>query len=111
MTPNSVSHGAIRREATTPMLKPKTTRATRPDGTVFGSVIMKKRKMKISGEVMMIHQKWAPPIGVNDQRVVIVWPSAARMPMPTARVIQKVRPMASRCRRPQMNRPPAKITT
>ena len=66
------------------MLNPKTTRATRPDGTVFGSVIMKKRKMKISGEVMMIHQKWAPPIGVNDQRVVIVWPSAARMPMPTA---------------------------
>ena len=63
--PNSVFHGAIRIDAITPTEAPNTMRATRPLGTVRGSVIMKYRKMKISGDVRMIHQKCDPSIGIE----------------------------------------------
>ena len=36
--------------------RPNTTRPTRPAGTVFGSVIMKNRKISTSGEVTITRQ-------------------------------------------------------
>ena len=95
---------------TTPIAVPYAMRPTRPDGTVRGSVIMKNRKIRISGDVMMIHQKWAPVIGVNDQRVVIEWSARARTPIPAASEIQSAAPSPSSRSLLQMNRPPATMT-
>ena len=110
LAPNSVSQGAMSTADTTPIAVPNTMRATRPAGTVRGSVIMKNRKIRISGDVMMIHQKWVPVIGVNDQRVVIEWSARASTASPAASEIQSAAPSPSRRRRLQMNRPPATMT-
>ena len=53
---------------------PNTIRPTRPAGTVFGSVIMKNRKISTSGEVTITRQKSNPVTGANDQRATIAVP-------------------------------------
>lgn len=65
--PNSMPWGAMSRVATTPNTAAKTTRARRPDGIVFGSVIMNNWKMRISGEVTSVSQKSAPHTGSGAQ--------------------------------------------
>ncbi len=54
--PNSSVCGAIMSVHATATRKPNRTRPTRPDGTVFGSVIMKNRKISSSGENMITRQ-------------------------------------------------------
>ena len=54
--PNSLVCGAISRVLATATRKPNAIRPRRPVGTVFGSVIMKKRKIRTSGEVMITRQ-------------------------------------------------------
>ena len=54
--PNSSVWGAIRRVLATATRTPNTTRPARPGGTVFGSVIMKNRKIRTSGEVTITRQ-------------------------------------------------------
>ena len=49
--PNSSVWGAMSSVLTTATSSPNTTRPTRPAGMVFGSVIMKNRKISTSGEV------------------------------------------------------------
>ena len=71
LAPNSVVCGAISNVLTTATPAAKISRATRPAGTVFGSVIMKKRKIKISGDVTIVHQKRESHTGSNDQLAVM----------------------------------------
>ena len=54
---NSVCIGAIRSAANSPIPTAYARRGPRLPGTVFGSVIMKNRKTRISGEVTSTHQK------------------------------------------------------
>ena len=103
---NSVVCGAISSVLTKATDAANASRATRPAGTVFGSVIMKKRKISTSGEVTITHQNREPHTGVNDQRAVMQCPEAATTPMPAASVIQNAADMASRCRRRVMSTPP-----
>ena len=103
---NSVVCGAISSVLTTATHAAKTSRATRPAGTVFGSVIMKNRKISTSGDVTITHQKREPHTGANAQRAVMQCPEAATTPMPAASVIQNAADMASRCRRRVMSTPP-----
>ena len=51
--------------------KPNTTRLVRPDGTVFGSVSMKNRKIRTSGEVTITRQYSKPQTGENAQRATM----------------------------------------
>ncbi len=111
LAPNSVAHGAMSSVQTTPSTAPNTIRAVRPDGTVLGSVIMKNRKMKISGEVITTHQKCHPLTGVNDHRVVMLWPVMASTASPAASDSHSARLSPSNRSRPQIQNPPAKITT
>ena len=67
LVPNSLVWGAMSRVLATATRKPKTTRPTRPAGEVFGSVIMKNRKIRTSGEVTMTRQKSTPQTGANAQ--------------------------------------------
>ena len=57
-------------------------------GIVFGSVIMKKRKTRISGEKTRIRQSSQPSIGPRCQRAVIAWPVAASTASPAAKATQ-----------------------
>ena len=57
LVPNSLVCGAIRSVLATATRMPNTTRPTRPAGTVFGSVIMKNRKISTSGEMTITRQK------------------------------------------------------
>ncbi len=109
MAPNSVVWGAINNVHTIATPIPNTTRATRPAGVVFGSVIMKNRKIRISGENTITHQKCAPHTGSNDHRAVMQWPEAANTPMPTASVSQNAADIPSRCRRAVISRPPTRM--
>ena len=61
----------------------------RSSGIVLGSVIMKKRKTRISGEETSSHQNSAPSIGPTCQAAVIVCPLAASTPIPAANASQK----------------------
>ena len=63
----------------------------RPAGTVLGSVIMKNRKIRTSGEVTITRQKSKPQTGANAQFAVMQWPEPASRPIPTTSVIQKRR--------------------
>jgi hypothetical protein len=56
LVPNSFVCGAIRSVLATATRKPKAILPRCVVGTVFGSVIMKKRKMRTSGEVMITRQ-------------------------------------------------------
>src|SRR5437879_5178637 len=58
-----------------------TTRATRPIGAVRGSVIMKNRKMRISGEVTRTDQNSHPLTEPTCQRAVIACPLSTTMPI------------------------------
>src|SRR6266851_7698601 len=60
---------------------PKTTLATGPSGTVLGSGIMNKAKIRISGEVTRIRQSSEPHMGVTCQLATMQWsgaPTSAR---------------------------------
>ena len=103
---NSVVVGAIRSTARSPI-------ATRVDATlaiscgdVFGSVIMKKRKMSTSGEKTSTRQNSKPVIGPRCQRAVISWPAAAITPIPIANVTQNVTAIASRWSRSRIVKTP-----
>ena len=100
----------MRSVLTTATRTPNTIRPTWPVGVVFGSVIMKNRKMRTSGEVTMTRQKSMPQTGVNAQFAVMQWPDPASRPVPIASVIQNAAASPSRCRRRVMSRPPAMIT-
>ena len=82
----------------------------RPSGIVFGSVIMKKRKIRISGEVTSSHQKSQPVIGPTCQRAVIECPLTASRAMPAANVSQKPTAIASRRSRVRIAKPPTTMT-
>ena len=107
MVPNSSVCGAMSRVLATATSRPNTTRPTRPAGTVFGSVIMKNRKISTSGEVTITRQKSNPHTGANAQRAVMQCPDAARTPTPAARATQNVAAMASRRRRRVIEQPAA----
>src|SRR5204862_6019899 len=68
--PNSVDCVAASTVARKPISAPYSTRAPRPNGAVFGSVIMKKRKIKISGDVTRMRQSDASHTGPTCQRAV-----------------------------------------
>ncbi len=107
---NSVDCGAISRTDTTPTMTQNETCATRPRGTVLGSVIMKNMKISTSGEVTIARQNSNPQTGANAQRAVMQCPAAATRPMPAARVTQNAMAPASRWRRRVMASPPTTIT-
>ena len=67
LVPNSLVWGAIRSMLATATSSPNATRPTCPAGTVLGSVIMKNRKIRTSGEVTMTRQKSKPQTGANAQ--------------------------------------------
>ena len=85
-------------------------RPTRPGGTVFGSVIMKNRKMRTSGEVTITRQKSNPHTGANAQRATMQCPDAASSPTLAASAIQNVTAAASRSRRRVISTPPIRMT-
>ena len=109
--PNSSVWGAISKVLATATRKPKTTRPTRPAGTVFGSVIMKKRKIITSGDVTITRQKSAPQTGSKAQsgRHAVARrgqdPDAQRRGRPRTSP-----PGASRCRRLVISSPPVRMT-
>ncbi len=69
--PNSVVCVAISRVQIAATAKANTTRPWRLAGTVFGSVIMKNRKISSSGENSTTRQKSAPHTGANAQRATM----------------------------------------
>ena len=75
-------------------------------GIVFGSVIMKKRKTRISGEKTSTRQKCQSSTGPRCQRAVIAWPLAASTARPAANVTQKPIAIPSRWQA-QQDREPA----
>ena len=83
----------------------------RPAGMVFGSVIMKKRKTRISGDETSSHQNSAPSIGPTCHAAVIVCPLAASTPIPAANASQNPTAIPTRCRRRRMRNPPATMST
>ena len=107
MLQNSDRAGAIRSTARSPIDTAYASRARRPAGIVFGSVIMKKRKTRISGEETSVHQNAAPLSGPRCQRALIAWPVAASTPRPTANDTQKATAIPSRPRRARITSPPA----
>ena len=111
MAPNSFVCGAIRSVDTAATSSANTIRATRPAGIVFGSVIMKNRKMRTSGEMTITRQKSKPHTGAKAQRAVMQCPEPARTARPMARATQKVTAMASRWSRRVISRPPPRMTT
>ena len=89
---------------------PKTIRPTRPAGTVFGSVIMKNRKIRTSGEVTITRQKSTPQTGLNAQFAVMQWPEPASRPMPATSVSQNAAARPRSFRRRVISSPPPMIT-
>ncbi len=108
--PNSFVCGAMSSVLATATRSPNTTRPTRPAGTVFGSVIMKNRKIRTSGDVTMTRQKSKPQTGANAQFVVMQWPESARSPTPIDRPTQKVAARARRWSRLVISSPPVMMT-
>ena len=85
-------------------------RATRPGGTVFGSVSMKNRKTSTSGEVTITRQKSNPHTGVNAQRATMQCPDAASSPTPPASPTQNAAAAPRRSRRRVISTPPIRMT-
>ena len=110
LVPNSSVWGAIRSVLATATSRPKTTRPTLPGGTVFGSVIMKNRKIRTSGEKTITRQKSNPQTGANAQLAVMQCPEPARIPTPTVSATQNVAANARRCNRLVISRPPMMMT-
>ena len=111
LVPNSVVCGAIRSTEVAATRNPNSTRPTRPFGTVFGSVIMKNRKISTSGEVTIARQKATPHTGVKAQRAVMQCPAAASNPTPIARDTQNTPAMARSWSRLVISSPPVRMTT
>ncbi len=103
---NSVVCGAMSSTATSAIATEYTRLPVRLPGIVFGSVIMKKRKTRISGEKTSTRQNSQPVIGPRCQRAVMAWPLAASTAMPTANASQKHTAIASSRRRERITRPP-----
>ena len=110
MVPNSLVCGAIRSVLATATSRPNTTRPTRPAGTVFGSVIMKNRKISTSGEMTITRQKSNPHTGANAQRAVMQCPDAASSPSADRERDPERGGDASRRRRAVISTPPARMT-
>ena len=81
-------------------------RSGRP-GIVLGSVIMKNRKTRISGEKASTRQKYQSETGPTCQRAVIAWPLAASTAMHATNETQKPIAIPKRCRRRRIASPPA----
>ena len=77
--PHSVVWGAISSTLPIPTEMAKAILATRPAGMVLGSVSMKNRKIRTSGEITIIRQKSLPQTGPNAQSVVMQCPDPARI--------------------------------
>ena len=103
---NSVVCGAARSAASNPIATAYTRRPTFPVGIVFGSVIMKKRKTRISGEKARTCQKYQSETGPRCQRAVIAWPLAASTAMLATNVTQNPIAIPSRRRRRRIASPP-----
>ena len=58
----------------------------------------------------MTRQKSAPQTGANDQRAVMQWPDAARIPTPAASTSQKLAASPSSLSRRVIRSPPTRIT-
>ena len=110
MVPNSLVWAAISNVLATPTRTPNSTRPTRPVGTVFGSVIMKNRKINTSGEMTITRQKSNPHTGAKAHRAVMQWPVAASNPRPITSVNQNEAATVSRRRRAVISRPPVMMT-
>ena len=85
---------------------PYAARSFCPRGVVRGSVIMKKRKTRISGDVSRTDQRYAPAIGPRCQRAAIVCPVAASTATPRAKVHQNATARPSSFRRPRIRLAP-----
>ena len=103
-------NGAISSVASSPTPTAYARRPARLAGIVRGSVIMKKRKTRISGDDTSVHQNSAPSIGPTCQAAVIVCPLAASTPIPAAKASQKPDRDPVRCRRPRITKPPATMS-
>ena len=103
---NSVVCGALSSAASRPIATAYTRRPTRLEGIVFGSVIMKNRKTRISGEKARTCQKYQSETGPRCQRAVIAWPLAASTAMHATNVTQKPIAIPSRRRRTRIASPP-----
>ncbi len=90
----------------TPTLTPNTSRPRRPAGTVRGSVIMKNRKIIVSGDDITVHQKSASQTGCNDQAVTMQWPARARAPREAPSVAQNAAAISSSSTRLVISTPP-----
>ena len=86
------------------------TRPTWPAGVVFGSVIMKNRKIRTSGEVTITRQKSNPQTGAKAQFATMQCPEPASTPSVNAIVTQKVAASTRSLSRRVISRPPAMIT-
>ena len=86
---NSVVCGAISTTASRPIPIAYARRPGPVRGIVRGSLIMKKRKTRISGEKTRTRQNSQPVIGPRCQRAVISWPLAASTARPAAKASQK----------------------
>ena len=106
MVANSVVCGALSNAASSPIETAYTRRPVRPSGIVLGSVIMKKRKTRISGENARTCQKYQSETGPTCQRAVIAWPLAASTAMHATNETQKPIAIPSRCRRRRIASPP-----
>ena len=104
---NSVVCGALSNAASSPIATAYTRRPTRLEGIVFGSVIMKNRKTRISGEKARTCQKYQSETGPRCHRAVIAWPLAASTARHATNVTQKPIAIASRRRRRRIASPPA----
>src|SRR4029450_4565712 len=79
---NSLVRGAISSTDRRPMEAPNARRAGCDPGVVFGSVIMKNRNTRISGDSTRTRQSSNPVIGPRCQRAVIAWSVVASTAMP-----------------------------
>ena len=107
---NSVVNGAIRSVASSPTPTAYARRPARLSGIVRGSVIMKKRNTRISGDDTSVHQNSAPSIGPTCQAAVIVCPVTASSPIPAAKDNQKPTAIPVRCSLRRITKPPVTMT-
>ena len=108
---NSVVCGAISITASSPMPIAYARRPAPVRGIVRGSVIMKNRKTRISGEKTSARQNSQPVIGPRCQRAVISWPLAASTASPPAKASQKPTAISSSFSRERIERPPTVMIT
>ena len=107
---NSVVQGAMSADARKPTETAYTRRPHALVGMVRGSVIMKNRKTRISGEVTSSHHRSRPPIGPRCHAAVISCPDAARTATPAANVSQNQTAIPIRCSRDRIASPPPTIS-